>query len=281
MRAKYVAIGVVLGVLLSSAVVVLAGSLDPPSGPSEAASQMFTLEQIYDRLSKGATGGKMTAFTEPAAGPGSTMHTLDDIMGIAPAADDADGATAADVAIGRTFWGLTTSGWGPMTGAATGADPACYDDANRYVDCGNGTVTDTVTGLIWLKKANCYATLFASYAYANERAVGLKDGTCGLTDNSSAGDWRLPTAEEWFATTARARAKGCQNPALTNSAGTGCFAAGPQPFTGVPSGVVVYWTSSALENFPDHALYMQLGTGLTFYDPKADYHHIWAVRGGQ
>jgi hypothetical protein len=34
------------------------------------------------------------------------------------------------------------------------ADPPCFDNLNRYVDCGNGTVTgtvtDTVTGLIWL-----------------------------------------------------------------------------------------------------------------------------------
>ena len=32
---------------------------------------------------------------------------------------------------------------------------ALFDNANRLVDCGNGTVTDTATGLIWLKNANC------------------------------------------------------------------------------------------------------------------------------
>jgi hypothetical protein len=32
---------------------------------------------------------------------------------------------------------------------------ALLDNANRYVNCGNGTVTDTVTGLIWLQNANC------------------------------------------------------------------------------------------------------------------------------
>ena len=35
------------------------------------------------------------------------------------------------------------------------ADGPCFDNTNRYVDCGNGTVTDTVTGLIWLKQSDC------------------------------------------------------------------------------------------------------------------------------
>ena len=31
----------------------------------------------------------------------------------------------------------------------TRADAPCFHNTNRYVNCGNGTVTDTVTGLIW------------------------------------------------------------------------------------------------------------------------------------
>jgi hypothetical protein len=84
---KYVVIGIVVGFVLSSAAIVLAGSLDPPSGPNDAASQMYTLEQIYNRLDTGAVSAKMTAFTEPVAGPGTrTMRTLDEIMAKVPAA---------------------------------------------------------------------------------------------------------------------------------------------------------------------------------------------------
>ena len=68
MQGKSILVGLVVGVLLSSAVVVLAGSLDPPSGPTDAGSQMHTLEQIYDRLATGAAGSKMASFTEPAGG---------------------------------------------------------------------------------------------------------------------------------------------------------------------------------------------------------------------
>jgi hypothetical protein len=257
----------------------MAGAPEPPGPPASTSS--YTLDDIYSRLDEGTEGVPGT-FTEPSSGPGTgTMHTLDDIMAIAPAVDQTNGATVADVAVGKTYWGLTASGWGQMTGTAAKADGPCWDNTNRYVDCGNGTVHDTVTRLIWLKKATCYATLFTSYADASERAAGLKDGECGLTDNSTPGDWRLPTADEWAATTDRARAMGCQNPALTNTAGTGCFADGPEPFTGVPSGSFAYWTSSALADFPDAAGYLQLGTGLPWIGPKASYHHIWPVRGGQ
>jgi hypothetical protein len=39
------------------------------------------------------------------------------------------------------------------------ADPSCPDDSGKiYVDCGNGTVTDNRTGLVWLKNADCLLT---------------------------------------------------------------------------------------------------------------------------
>ena len=98
MRNKFMVIGligIVIGVLLSTAV-VLAGSLNPSVGPTGAASQMFTLQQIYDRLTSGAAGTKMTTFTEPGSGPGtSTMRTLDEIMAQAPAADNTNGPRPA------------------------------------------------------------------------------------------------------------------------------------------------------------------------------------------
>src|SRR5262245_54239770 len=50
-----------------------------------------------------------------------------------------------------------------------GAAGPCVDKAKRYVDCGNGTVTDSVTGLIWLKQSNCLST--ASWEAAKKAAA--------------------------------------------------------------------------------------------------------------
>jgi len=136
MRSKYMLIGVVgmvVGVLLSSAVFVLAGNPDSPAAPG--ATQSFTLEDIYNRLDSGADGAQST-FTEPGVAPGTgTMHTLNETMGKAPAKDDANGATTGDVANGKTFWGLTAGEWGTQTGTAVGA--TCTGDA---------TAGDVLTG---------------------------------------------------------------------------------------------------------------------------------------
>ncbi len=171
---------------------------------------------------------------------------------------------------------LTAGRWGQTGTYVAGAAPPCFDDANRYVDCGNGTVTDTVTGLVWLKDANCF---WGPYAPGNAWAAALQDGSCGLTDNSSPGDWRLPTKAEWQATIARAVALGCtgaNGPALTDTAGTGCFSAGTQPFTNVNS--AAHWSSTSDEVNPVNAAFAGLGGGVVQFGAKVNGANIWPVR---
>jgi hypothetical protein len=134
-----------------------------------------------------------------------------------------------------------------------------------------------VTGLIWLKNANCFGEL--DYVSANNVAAGLKDGECGLSDNSSSGDWRLATKAEWVATVAQANALLCMYPNLTDTPGTDCYASGTQPFTGVQSGG--YWSSAAFETDPSHAWYMYLGIGTIGVYNKTQEFYVWPVRGGQ
>ncbi|NIQ41785.1 MAG: hypothetical protein GTN85_06885, partial [Pseudomonas stutzeri] len=82
------------------------------------------------------------------------------------------------------------------------ADPSCRTTTTpppRYVDCGNGTVTDNKTGLVWLKKADCIGAW--QWSSAMEFVAGLSDLAdsrvcfplgltsdecdCGLSDGSS------------------------------------------------------------------------------------------------
>jgi hypothetical protein len=172
----------------------------------------------------------------------------------------------------------------------TGARAAgpCFDNANRYVDCGNGTVTDTVTGLIWLKQWDCLGT--ADWAAGSAAAAGLKDGDCagGLTDGSSPGDWRLPTRLEWEATIAMAVFLNCnllEDPLvlLTDDAGTGCYgyeASSSSSFPGVTK-FDAFWSSTAWDLGPSNAWLAAIDTGV-FPNAKTNFirREVWPVRGG-
>ena len=136
MRNKYILIGVVVGVLLASVVVVLAGNLDSSAAPGATSSYM--LEDIYNRLNAG-TAGSQSTFTEPSSGPtAGTGHTLDDIMGKAPAVDNTNGAGLHDVQAGKTYWGLTSGNWGLQTGKGTGVpvtgQTVCWDGKISITD---------------------------------------------------------------------------------------------------------------------------------------------------
>lgn len=140
----------------------------------------------------------------------------------------------------------------PLAANQTGTQTAvpCTAGPTRYVDCQNGTVIDTVTGLIWLKRADCFPE--SNWKAALQAAATLKAGECGLTDGSAPGDWRLPTKAEWEATIAAAAALGCtfaKSPSLTNDAGTGCYGNGaPSSRLGVRSNG--YWSSTLGEVHP-------------------------------
>ena len=97
--------------------VVSAGTFIIPPGPPETTSS-YRLEDIYNRLSTGADGVQIT-FTEPISGPTvGTGYTLDEIMAVAPQADDTNGTIASQVVSGMTYWGLQSGTWGLQTGTA-------------------------------------------------------------------------------------------------------------------------------------------------------------------
>lgn len=179
-----------------------------------------------------------------------------------------------------------------LESVARGADGACYDNSNRYVDCGNGTVTDTITGLIWLKDVNCFG--LQDYATAQAMAASLKSGDCGLSDNSRPQDWRIPTADEWAATLFTARALDCDAPALTDTSGTACYSSiGSSPFINVDTlpELIDFWSANTIDQpfgaRPTGAWVGFIGVrGLDLpfnafvgVSTKTDLNPVWPVRG--
>lgn len=170
---------------------------------------------------------------------------------------------------------ITEAGPTPSAQTRTRAAGPCGDKTKRYADCGNGTVTDTMTGRIWLKQSNCLPA--ANWEDAKKATAGLKDGDCMLKDGSSPGDWRLPTDKEWEATMQSAKTLKCA-PVVTNDAGTECISAGQSSFTGVESDY--YWSSTAVEGLPQ-AVFGDLDHGNLLKGNLINILRVWPVRGGQ
>jgi hypothetical protein len=142
----------------------------------------------------------------------------------------------------------------------------------RFKDMHNGTVLDVLTGLVWLKNANCFGT--KTWQEALDAANTLAAPACGLTDKSKAGDWRLPNVKELESLINY----GYVNPALSNAAGNGQWQEG-DAFSGVQS--TIYWSSSTLASEPREAWYVYLLNGLTSPLSKDYDRAVWPVRGGK
>jgi len=147
----------------------------------------------------------------------------------------------------------------------------------RFTDNNDGTVTDKLTGLVWLKDANapCFFGT-QSWSAALTRVKSIATGTCGLSDNSNAGDWRLPNVVELESLLDLAHF----NPALP--AGYP-FTILPitdnstiPPTTSLPN---IYWTSSSDPLHPSFALTVDILSGIIFrYDKALLPYYIWPVR---
>jgi hypothetical protein len=125
---------------------------------------------------------------------------------------------------------------------------------SRFIDNKDGTVTDSLTGLIWLKNTNCFGK--RNWKGAMLAAKSLKDGDCGpdptliLSDGSSAGNWRLPTMRELCTLIDFSR----RDPALPSD----------QVFSAFPSGY--HWSATTLDNHPGMAWIVYFESGTTCYE---------------
>ncbi len=141
---------------------------------------------------------------------------------------------------------------GQQTSYAAGDDAALKKGrawpSQRFTDNNNGTITDNLTSLTWLKNAGCLTP--ALWANAVAAANSLANGACGLTDGSSAGQWRLPNLVELESLVDVA----ASNPAITSG----------NPFSNLPNLLStsngIYWTSTV------------------YYGGQAGSSNAWAIR---
>ncbi len=134
----------------------------------------------------------------------------------------------------------------------------------RFTDNGDGTVTDNMTSLIWLQDAN-FVGGTRDWTTALTDANTLANGSGGLNDGSSAGDWRLPNVRELSSLTDFSQS----NPALPSG----------HPFVNVQS--AGYWSSTTYALNTSNAWGVNMNDGDVENINKAFTVYVWPVRGGQ
>ena len=117
-------------------------------------------------------------------------------------------------------------------------------------DNNDGTITDTLQGLVWLKNASCFTA--QNWSDATNNANSLSTGACGLSDKSSATNWRLPNVNE-LKTRMLDKTK----------------------FTNIVSD---YYWSSTIDSTKRNAMYCVYTNGISNGLPIDSVHYVWPVR---
>jgi len=167
---------------------------------------------------------------------------------------------------------------GQTTSYAAGDDSSAQRGVSwpgaRYSDNGDGTVTDRLTGLVWLKNAGCFAP--GNWSAALLAASQLASGACGLADGSTAGQWRMPNANELES--------------LVDVSQSGPALSAGHPFTNVAA-TNAYWSSTTYMALSTNAMAIRFSDGrwingidagdASFDNDKAtSANSLWAVRSG-
>jgi len=227
----------------------VAGNLDSPAAPTNPASAMYTMQDVYNLIDDGTEGTKRGgAFTEPGAGPTSTGKTLDDLYNLA-----SERSRAAKT--GQTTF-YKTGDDGDLQKGVDWPTPRFTDNTGS----GAGTVTDNLTGFMWAKDANAAGlkTWDGALAYCNDLILGGHD------------DWRLPNVKELLSLVDF----GKNDPALP----------GGHPFDNVQAGLLAFYGSSTTNHGNTaHAwhVYMHSGNVDSIGKGPIPILHVWPVRGGQ
>ena len=123
----------------------------------------------------------------------------------------------------------------------------------RYLDLEDGTIMDCKMGLIGLKASCCLGK--SNWTEAMAAVSRLASGSCGLSDNSRPGDWRIPTKVEL--------------PVLFEWKNSGMF-------TSVNT--YYHWSSTSSVVNPRLARLINLYDGGVYNVVKINSYYIWPLR---
>jgi hypothetical protein len=219
---------------------VWAGDLTPPGAPGPT---MHTLEEIYQKVDQQGVLLEAGTFTLTIT---NIYYTTNVVL---------FGTNALVQETGQTNLYLSGDD-GDLEKGVPWPSP-------RFTDNSNGTVTDNLTGLIWLKEA---ASLQNSFSTSLTHCNSLTNGMHGLTDGSMPGDWRLPNVRELQS--------------LVDYGRSSFALPSGHSFTNVQSSAP-YWSSTTYESDTSRAWFVNMVDGSVGSDGKGAKLYAWPVRGGQ
>ncbi len=223
--------------------------------------------------------GTMPNIGQQTVTPGTVAQTITEGYhdGTGSVAGDAD-LVAGNIKKDVTIFGVTGTHEGggggstynaavPKTGQTTsyrtGDDGAHQKGVvwpnPRFTDHGDGTVTDNLTGLMWVKVPHSLSGNSSIQTWNN--AIDF----CNGMSHAGHSDWRLPNVRELQSLIDYSRF----HVALPSG----------HPFSGVQS--AHYWSSSAGAGTTDYAWYVSLYYGSVAVGHKAGGYRVWPVRAEQ
>jgi hypothetical protein len=145
----------------------------------------------------------------------------------------------------------------------------------RFTSNNNGTITDNLTGLIWLRNANCANAVVdwptaLNYVAQLNAAGSMNNNYCGDVSNGGTHqtDWRLANIKELLSLIDFSKSGG---PALPSG----------HPFVGVQTNNS-YWSASSSANDTTTAWIVWFSNEVGMHaSNKVDAFYVWPVRGGQ
>lgn len=136
----------------------------------------------------------------------------------------------------------------------------------RFVDNGDGTVTDNLTGLMWLKDAGCLGSRNWQGALDAVADFNTNPGNCSCMDyTANYTDWILPNIVE---IESLFNAEESLPVAWLNSQG----------FTYVQSS---YWSATTFVSDTGSAWYVGMYSLFVHFSNKSNEFYVWPVRAGQ
>ncbi len=131
-------------------------------------------------------------------------------------------------------------------------------EAERFIDNKDNTVTDSKTGLQWIKDHVALGGKFTDRMDYKEA-----EAECGKLNVGGVKDWRLPTREELLSIVDLTRFNPAVDPIFINTKSS------------------AYWTSTTYADYTGYAWFVSFYIGYVYYDDKVYGCYVRPVRSSQ